>query len=201
MITTLTIQLPDWVEPFIAARGELFPSIEDRMQLVIELSRRNVAEKTGGPFGAAVFDQEGGLIAPGVNIVPTANCSILHAEMVALALAQKELNRYDIGDGGRLSYTLAASTEPCAMCFGAIPWSGVNYLICGARDEDARTAGFDEGPKLSNWKEALKERGITVVRDVMREEAAAVLRDYAAAGGTIYNSNQCSGVATKRNYE
>jgi tRNA(Arg) A34 adenosine deaminase TadA len=67
-----------------------------------------------------------------VNVVVTHNCSILHAEMVAIALAQKKLGRYDISDEGKSDYELVASTELCAMCFGAIPWSGVTRLVCGA---------------------------------------------------------------------
>jgi len=186
--SSITIELPEWIKPFIAEKGDLFPSLEARMRLVTELARRNVEEKTGGPFGAAVFTVAGQLIAPGVNLVTNSNCSILHAEMVALALAQKALGRFDISDGGKLSYDLAASTEPCAMCFGAIPWSGINRLLCGARDEDARSIGFDEGPKMTSWKEALEARGITVIRDILRHEASAVLQAYAASGGTIYNS-------------
>ena len=181
-------RLPDWVGPFLEQSPQVFPGIEDRMRLVIALSRHNVANNLGGPFGAAVFDCEGRLIAPGVNMVMAYNCSVLHAEMVALTLAQKRLGRYDIGDSGRLCYELYASTEPCAMCFGAIPWSGVRRLVCGARDADARAIGFDEGPKLSDWAGALNARGITVVRDVLRKEAVAAHQAYAAAGGPLYNA-------------
>ena len=163
------------------------------MGLVVELSRQNVEQKTGGPFAAAVFDYEGRLIAPGINMVVPANCSILHAEIIAVALAQGVLGRYDIGDTGRLRYDLVASTEPCAMCFGAVPWSGVSRLICGARDEDARDVGFDEGPKLSNWVAELRSRGIVVLRDVFRKKAVAVLHEYVAAGGPIYNAGKNSG--------
>jgi tRNA(Arg) A34 adenosine deaminase TadA len=74
------------------------------------------------------------------------------------------------------------------MCFGAIPWSGVCRLVCGARDEDARAIGFDEGPKLADWVTALNERGITVLRDILRNEAVSVLREYIASGGIIYNA-------------
>lgn len=158
------------------------------MRFVLELSRRNVRHKTGGPFGAAVFDSDGHLIAPGINLVVISNCSLLHAEMVALAGAQRKLGRYDIGDGGRLHYDLFATTEPCAMCFGAIPWSGVRRLVCGARDEDARAIGFDEGPKLRDWITALEDRGIIVLRDILRDEATAVLQEYVTAGGILYNS-------------
>jgi hypothetical protein len=46
----LNIPLPNWIEEFLLEKSVLFPTIEDRMHLVIELSRRNVAEHTGGPF-------------------------------------------------------------------------------------------------------------------------------------------------------
>jgi tRNA(Arg) A34 adenosine deaminase TadA len=183
------IRVPPWVATFVASLPAAIPRREDRLRVAIELARRNVAQRSGGPFGAAVFDDAGRLVAPGVNLVVPLGCSILHAEMVALALAQRCAGRFDLSDGGRRRYELCASTEPCAMCFGAIPWSGVSCVVCGARDEDARAAGFDEGPKLADWVGALAARGIEVVRDVLRSEAAAVLSDYRATGGPIYNGS------------
>jgi tRNA(Arg) A34 adenosine deaminase TadA len=183
----LTIQLPEWVADYTDQSPKIFPGIEDRMGFVIGLSRKNIEYKTGGPFGAAVFDADGHLIAPGVNMVIPANCSILHAEMVAIALAQKVLGRFDISDGGSCHFDLYATTEPCAMCFGAIPWSGVRRLVCGARKEDAQSIGFDEGPKISSWTQALADRGIDVICDIQREEAVTVLTDYVKYGGWIYN--------------
>jgi hypothetical protein len=59
-------------------------------------------------------------------------------------------------------------------------------LVCGGRDEDARAIGFDEGPKMPDWIPALERRGISVVRDVSRDEAVAVLEEYAGSGGMIY---------------
>jgi len=119
-------------------------------------------------------------------VIP-ANCSILHAEMMAIALAQKILGRYDISDNGKFNFELFATTEPCAMCFGAIPWSGVRRLVCGAQKEDAQAIGFDEGPMIENWTEALSDRGIEVIQNVRREKAAAVLKDYLKSDGLIYN--------------
>jgi tRNA(Arg) A34 adenosine deaminase TadA len=74
------------------------------------------------------------------------------------------------------------------MCLGAIPWSGVRSVICGARDQDARRIGFDEGSKPDRWVKSLENRGIRVFRDVLREEALAVLLDYHKRGGLIYNA-------------
>ncbi len=194
MIPDICISLPSWIEQFTEKAPSVFRDAEEQMRFVIALAHKNVQQGTGGPFAAAVFDDAGCLVAPGINMVTVSNCSVLHAEIVALALAQKALARYDLSDGGRLRYDLVATTEPCAMCFGALPWSGVQQLVCGARDEDARAIGFDEGPKLKDWVSALNTRGITVRRDVLREEATAVLREYVAAGGVIYNAGRPAGV-------
>ncbi len=190
---TVSIGLPGWMGEFLSTCSPVFPAVEDRMRLVIDMARHNVERGTGGPFGAGVFDSEGRLIAPGVNLVVSSNCSILHAEIIALSLAQKILGRYDIGDGGSLRFDLVSSAEPCAMCFGAIPWAGVSRLICGARDEDARAIGFDEGPKLHDWAAELRSRRIDVVRDVLRDEAVSVLRAYVEAGGIVYNAGHAPG--------
>jgi len=188
----LRFELPDWMQHLIGKDKIVCPSLEDRMRFAIRLSWENVEQQTGGPFGAAVFDSDGVLVAPGINIVTASNCSVLHAEIVALMLAQKVLGRYDIGNASRGRYDLVATTQPCAMCFGAIPWSGVSRLVCGGRDEDARRIGFDEGPKPENWIAGLESRGIAVVQDVLRKEAVDVLQRYAQLGRPIYN-------ATRRN--
>lgn len=187
----VTLDLPDWVGEFVSESDRVYPTEEDRVRLAIELSRLNVVHGTGGPFGAGVFDlSTNRLIAPGVNLVTTSNLSIAHAEIVAIVIAQQVVGRFDLGGPGQPPYELAASTEPCVQCFGATTWSGVRRLVCGARDEDARAIGFDEGPKLPDWTGALEQRGISVACDVCRDEAATVLRDYAESGGAIYNARQ-----------
>jgi len=130
----------------------------------------------------------GRLVSAGVNLVETANCSIAHAEIVAISLAQRAVGHYDLGCEGMPRCELVTSTEPCAMCLGAIPWSGVRRVVCGARGEDACAIGFDEGAKPADWVGELRRREIEVVRGVLREEAKAVLQQYAGTGGTIYNA-------------
>jgi tRNA(Arg) A34 adenosine deaminase TadA len=114
-------------------------------------------------------------------------CSIAHAEIVAIVLAQQHFGTHDLGRSDLPRLELVTSVEPCAMCLGAIPWSGIGRLICGAREEDARAIGFDEGDKPADRIEGLRRRGIVVTENVLRDEAAAVLRDYVQAGGAIYN--------------
>jgi tRNA(Arg) A34 adenosine deaminase TadA len=186
--TQVSFALPDHVSAWLDDTKACYMDVRERMGLVVALSRRHVRQKAGGPFAAAVFDHCGHLVSVGVNMVVAANCSILHAEMIAIALAQMRVSRYDLSDGGRLEYELYATTEPCAMCFGAIPWSGLTKVVCGARKADAKAIGFDEGPKPSTWIEALGERGIRVEQDVLRDQAVSVLKEYVADSGVIYNA-------------
>jgi tRNA(Arg) A34 adenosine deaminase TadA len=182
------LRLPDWLKKHTASKKLSLATVEERMSLVIELSRLNVYYKTGGPFGAAIFNMDdGSLLAAGVNLVMTAGSSVLHAEMVATMAAQKKAGTYDLSAGGLPPYELVTSTEPCAMCMGAITWSGIRRLVCGARGADAEATGFDEGEKPPKWKGALERRGILVLQNICRDKAAAVLKDYAASGGIIYN--------------
>ena len=187
------LQLPNWLTAFLSEPEYLVPDRQKRMQFVIDLARRNIEHQTGGPFGAAVFEIPGGkLIAPGVNLVETSNCSLAHAEMVALSLAQQQLNSFDLGRDPSLSCELVTSTEPCAMCLGAIGWSGVKHLVCGARDEDARAIGFDEGAKPTDWIGSLESRVIKVVCDVLRSQSGDVLQQYQKMNGLIYNPGHTS---------
>jgi len=181
------IELPDWVNACIPPPETVFHTVENRMELAITLAANNIINN-GGPFGAAVFEQYSGrLLAPGVNLVLQTNCSVVHAELVAIMLAQQKVANFDLGAEGLPDYELVSTTEPCAMCLGAIPWSGIKSLVCGARDEDARSIGFDEGDKPDNWPQKLQVRSISVKRDIMRGKAKAVLQQYVDAGGIIYN--------------
>ena len=182
------LHLPDWLQKTISQSRRPFSTVEERMSFVIELARLNTHYKNGGPFAAAVFRaNDNSLLTAGVNLVLSERCSVLHAEVVAIMAAQKMAGTYDLSSGELPPYELVTSTEPCAMCLGAVTWSGIRKLVCGARGADAEETGFDEGEKPLDWPEALERRGIAVVRDICREQAVAILRDYRAGGGIIYN--------------
>jgi len=181
---SITLTLPIWVDSFVINYGRVFPDDLSRMGFVTKLAEQNVLQKSGGPFAAAIFcNKTNSLIAPGVNVVVSSCCSLAHAEMMAIGIAQQKTASFDLGPDSELF----TSTAPCAMCLGAIPWSGVRRVVCAARDEDARAIGFDEGAKISNWTDALRERGIDVRTDFMRFEGKAVLDLYSSEGGKIYN--------------
>ena len=179
------LTLPPWVHE-LDLEGRLYADDDARIALAIELARRNVEHRTGGPFGAALFNDGGRLLGVGVNRVIEQNCSVAHAEMMAIMTAQARLARYRLnGDGLRV--LLATSSQPCCQCYGATIWAGVDALLIGARSEDVmRLTAFDEGPLPTDWTGELTRRGIAVRRDLQREAACAVLAAYAARGGAIY---------------
>jgi tRNA(Arg) A34 adenosine deaminase TadA len=179
---TLQIPLPDWLQK-LNAEPHRFTSDREAMAFVIAAATRNIADG-GGPFGAAVLNEGGELVALGVNRVIPAGTSILHAEMLALVLAQRRLGSHSFAPMGK--FTLVTSCEPCAMCFGAIPFAGIARVVCGATTADAEVAGFDEGDKPSRWQDSLRARGIEVTTAVLRDEAATVLKNYSDGGGFIY---------------
>jgi tRNA(Arg) A34 adenosine deaminase TadA len=183
--TELSFVLPRWATSPLEGLGPL-PDVEARMALVLQLAAAAVTNSSGGPFAAALFTLgDGRVIAAGVNLVLATRAPVAHAEIVAIALAGSRLGTHDLAQAGPIE--LVTSCEPCAMCMGALPWAGVSRVVCGARDEDARAVGFDEGDKHPDWPDRLRARGIEVVRDVGREEAAEILRRYADGGGVIYN--------------
>jgi len=183
----LTLSLPEWVNGEVPW-DDAFSTSDAKMDLAIRLSRLNIERQTGGPFGACVFEQDSGrLIAVGVNSVQRHHNSTLHAEMVALMMAQHRLRSFTLQSERLPVHELVTSCDPCAMCFGAILWSGVRRVVSGATREDATRLGFDEGPVFDASYVYLEERGVEFERGVRREDAVAVLEQYRDGGGTIYN--------------
>uniref|UniRef100_A0A6T7IGB9 CMP/dCMP-type deaminase domain-containing protein n=1 Tax=Attheya septentrionalis TaxID=420275 RepID=A0A6T7IGB9_9STRA len=186
---SVLVTLPEWVDSKDYFTRE-FKTDEEMMALAIELSEVNISEGTGGPFGCAIYERnfETGkvtLIAVGVNRVTALGNSCLHGETVAIQMAQKKLNTFtlDIPENKlKKHYELFTSCEPCCMCLGATLWSGVARMVCGATKADACAIGFDEGPVFEASYDHLKKSGIDITRNVLRDEAAAVLKRYGETG-------------------
>jgi tRNA(Arg) A34 adenosine deaminase TadA len=183
----LIVDLPSWAADLAAQRSH-YPTDDDRIMLAIALSRENTRRREGGPFGAAVFEEQSGrLVAVGVNSVRRlANCT-LHAEMTALMFAGQAHGCHSLHRDDGVTYMLATSCDPCAMCLGAILWSGVKRVICAATRDDAMEVGFDEGPVFDDSWHYLAERQVSVQHGVRRTEARDVLRQYVEMGGLLYN--------------
>ena len=183
----IQIHLPEWLTAFERELPGNLVGAKSRMAVAISLSEQNVHHQTGGPFGAlVVHEKTGEVIAMAVNRVEPQRCSSAHAEVLALTLAQQRLGTWNLADPSLPALQLVTSCEPCAMCAGAIPWSGVRSVLCGATKADAESAGFDEGDRPLEWVDQLRRRGIMVTTELLRDEAKLVLQQYAKRGQTIY---------------
>jgi len=184
----VVITWPEWVHEIVTF-GTRYETDEDRMRVAIELARQNVMRGTGGPFGAAIFERStGSLLSVGVNSVVRLNNSTLHAEMLAIMMAQHRLGSYTLAASPPTSYELVSSCDPCAMCLGAVLWSGVRRMVTGADRDDATALSFEEGPVFPQSYAYLQDRGVAITRSVLRQEAAGVLELYRRQGGQIYNA-------------
>ena len=189
----LAVELPAWIDQLVKP-GDVLSTEKSRMQLAIQLSDMQLKNNSGGPFGAVVVDLDSGrVVGVGVNRVVPNNASIAHAEVVAWSCAQQYFSSYDLGDSRLPSLGLYTSSQPCIACWGGLFWTGLSKLVCGATKDDVeKLAGFQEGPVPVDWGRLLEKAGITVVKEVCRQEACDVLKRYGESG-VIYNPTREQG--------
>lgn len=92
----------------------------------------------GGPFGAVVV-RDGVIISAAHNQVLLTKDPTAHAEIQAIRLASKVLDRFDLSD-----CEIYATGEPCPMCFSAIHWAKMRKLYYGCTNLDTAAIGFDD---------------------------------------------------------
>lgn len=108
------------------------------LQQAIALAIENAESGQGGPYGAVIVKDNRLVAASGNkvtrNIDPTA-----HAEVMAIRLACKKLNDFQLQ--GCILYS---SCEPCPMCLGAIYWARLAKVYFACSRHDAAAANFDD---------------------------------------------------------
>jgi tRNA(Arg) A34 adenosine deaminase TadA len=97
---------------------------DDRHLLAaIELARP-AREHGNDPFGALLVDGDGNVVLEAENTVLTERDCTGHAETNLVRLAAQRFEPEFLA-----GCTLYASTEPCAMCAGAIHWANVRRVV------------------------------------------------------------------------
>lgn len=155
----------------------------DLMTALQEELRERIRSSSCGPFLAAIYDEEGTLIAKAANSVVEEQCSHCHAEMNAIRAAQQKLGTYDLAPH---KLSLYSTAEPCMMCLGGILWSGIRAVYYGVPTAEVEhITGFDEGFK-PDWHAEFEKRGIRVQGSLAAGLGADVLRDYMTLGHKVY---------------
>jgi tRNA(Arg) A34 adenosine deaminase TadA len=126
------------------------------------------------PFGALLVSADGEILAEAENTVNTESDCTGHAETNLVRLASK---RFDLPT--LACSTLYTSTEPCAMCAGAIHWSGISRVIFAlAEDQLYQLTGVDLSNEIMRLpcREVFARcrRPIEVIGPLLEEEAKVV---------------------------
>ncbi|MDF1655180.1 MAG: tRNA adenosine(34) deaminase TadA [Coxiellaceae bacterium] len=100
------------------------------MQRAKELAQQ-AANEGEVPVGAVIV-HDNKVVGEGYNQPITHTDPTLHAEMVAIRAAAKQLDNYRL-----LECDLYVTLEPCPMCLGAMLYSRVKRLFFGAYDDKA----------------------------------------------------------------
>jgi guanine deaminase len=108
------------------------------LRQAIDLAVENAKSGEGGPYGAVIV-KDNQLIAASGNKVTSAVDPTAHAEVMAIRLACKMLNDFQLQ-----GCTLYSSCEPCPMCLGAIYWARLEKVYYACSRQDAAAANFDD---------------------------------------------------------
>lgn len=120
------------------------------------------------PVGCVIV-RDGEIIARGYNRTETDRDPTAHAEMLAIRKAAEVLGGWRL-----IGCSMYVTCEPCAMCAGAIVWSRIEDLFIGTDDPKAGACGS----VFNIVEEERLNHNPVVVRGVLREECADVLRQF-----------------------
>lgn len=144
---------------------------ETYMKLAIELSRQD-----GYPYGAVIV-KDGEVIGRSDAKVPVASTAFSHAELRAIEDAIDKLGGHLCAEGGQ-GATIYSSCEPCAMCMGAILYTGISRLVYGATLDDSATCVNEILASASEIAKSCCNRIIEITPGVLRDEAKEVLKQW-----------------------
>jgi tRNA(Arg) A34 adenosine deaminase TadA len=127
------------------------------------------------PFGSLIVNERGEtVVAARNNAVRPKGDPTQHAEMLACAQAARLLTEAELA-----RCTLYTSTEPCAMCAGAIYWTGIGRVVFALAETGLLryTGSHTENPTLDLPCREVFARGqkpIVVAGPLLEDEAGKV---------------------------
>jgi tRNA(Arg) A34 adenosine deaminase TadA len=160
--------------------GEARSSLDERDARWLRVSftlAKAAAARGDEPYGAVLVGVDGCVLLEGDNTIVTAGDRTGHAEINLVRLAGR------LDAAALAAATLYASTEPCAMCAGAIYWSGIGRLVFGlsnARLHHEVLPTFANALLLNSAAVfAAGQRRVVVAGPLLEDEAAAIVAEWA----------------------
>jgi tRNA(Arg) A34 adenosine deaminase TadA len=127
------------------------------------------------PFGAMLVAGNGAVLAVAENSQITDGQILAHAEMNLLQRAVRDFTPDVLA-----ASTLYTSAEPCAMCAGAIVWSGISRLVFGlSADRLHELSGFTPQGLSASARDVLATAGrqMDIVGPIFESEAELILKE------------------------
>lgn len=135
----------------------------------------DLSEKSVYPYGAIIV-KDGKIIGRSDRDVPVSKSAFSHAELRAIEDAMENLGGYLCAEGGK-GCTIYSSCEPCAMCMGAILYTGIEKLVYAATLEDSKECVNEILAKAENVKNICKNRNIEIIKELHRDKAVKILKN------------------------
>lgn len=151
------------------------------MKQAIEKARETMNLNIGGPFGAAIIDPKGEVIAVASNSVLQDHDPTAHAEMNAIRMAGEKLGTHDLS-----GCTIITTAFPCPMCLGAIVWANIHHVIYGCRPEDADAIGFRDDVIYQLLKGDMKHQDVLSFDEEFRKDCLCLFKEYKEKQKEIY---------------
>jgi len=143
------------------------------MDIAIEISKNSTF-----PYGAIIV-KNNKIIGRSDSNTIVSKSEISHAELVAIEDAMEHLGGHLSAEGGK-GTTIYSSCEPCAMCMGAILYTGVERMVYGATIEDSKECVNEILIKAEDIANSCTNRKIEIVKEFEREKAIEVLNEWKA---------------------
>lgn len=124
------------------------------------------------PFGAILVDPQGAVLIETENGLLPDNDMTAHAERLLATAASRQYSPAFLAE-----CTMYSSAEPCAMCAGAIYWTGIGRVVYGLSEARLKqmTGNHPENPTLflpCRTIFAAGQREVRVAGPLLEDEAA-----------------------------
>ena len=152
----------------------------ENMELASETARAGMVSGSGGPFGAAIVDSSGNIVAVASNSVLADHDPTAHAEVNVIRQAARDLGTHDLS-----GCTIYATGYPCPMCLSAIIWAGIGKVYYANPLGGADNIGFSDGD-IYNFIRSGNTGKLLELEELPGTSAESLYEEYASMDGQLY---------------
>ncbi len=135
------------------------------MDLALEEAKK-AFKNNDVPVGCIILDKNNNLLSKGYNQKEKEQDLTLHAEIVAIKDASKQINNWRLD-----KCTLVVTLSPCLMCLGAIISSRIKRIVIGTYDDSKE---FD----FRLFKDLLFENNIELIDGIKEKECSDIIKEF-----------------------